>query len=73
MSDERIFRSPAQLKTELAQRYEALLRSTGYDALTGLFDREWYGLRSSDGEALADAAGRAREILAALGGPRGVA
>ena len=25
MSDERIFRSPAQLKAELAQRYEALL------------------------------------------------
>jgi hypothetical protein len=42
-------------------------------ALTRLFDREWYGRRSSDREALADAADRAREILAALGGPRGVA
>jgi hypothetical protein len=36
--------------------------------LTSLFDREWYGRRTSDAEALAECARAARSLLAALRG-----
>ena len=39
-------------------------------ALTRLFDREWYGRRSSEPEALAECARTARAILAAVHGAR---
>ena len=42
----------------------------GFIALTRLFDREWYGSRSSDREAFAVASRQAQEILAALGRAR---
>jgi len=39
----------------------------GFIALTRLFDREWYGSRSSGREAFAEASRQAQEILVALG------
>jgi hypothetical protein len=51
----------ARLEPGLAWRPEFM-------ELTSLFDREWYGRRTSDAEALAECARAARSLLAALRG-----
>lgn len=45
----------------------------GFEALTRLFDREWYGRRTSDSAALADCVREAQSILSAVRGTEGTA